>query len=144
MKKLFCLVWFSWVNNLPADFVALSNLLTTVDRWNQSAPSSTPHPHRRRFSLGSIVHLAYIYRVHKSNNNLLSSPCGHWAGSQMLDFTSKIEGTRGSLNKNSPSAHDDEKRNNKMCMWMFWAKAGKLKKEWKHLTCRMKQMFTMF
>lgn len=62
----------------------------------------------------SSVHLAYIYWVHKCNNNPPYSPCGHWAGKQMLDFTSKIEPTRGNLNKNSLLAHItlDEKRNN--------------------------------
>lgn len=62
----------------------------------------------------SSVHLAHIYRVHKRNNNPLNAPCGHQAGKQMLDFTSKIEPTRGNLNKNSLLAHvtDDEKRNN--------------------------------
>lgn len=65
-------------------------------------------------SNSSSVHLAYIYRVHKCNNNPLNAPCGHWAGKQMLDFTSKIEPTGGNLNKNSLLAHitHDEKRNN--------------------------------
>lgn len=50
-------------------------------------------------SSSGSVHLAYIYRVHKCNNNPLNAPCGHWAGKQMLDFTSKIEPSRGNLNK---------------------------------------------
>lgn len=36
---------------------------------------------------------------------LLNAPCGHRAGQQMLDFTSKIEPARGDRNKNSLLAH---------------------------------------
>lgn len=134
---VFPCVWLPWRliqttshtknNDIKANFTP-SNMLSTVDHGskteggNWSASSfcfSFFFPPRRTLpctcsSSSSSVHLAYIYRVHKCNNNPLNAPCGRRAGKQMLDFTSKIEPTRGDLNKNSLLAHisDDEKRNN--------------------------------
>lgn len=108
-------------------WVSVSNMLSTVDHGSKidGGEIKVLPPFSFPFFLGSTlpctcssssssVHLAYIYRVHKCNNNPLNAPCGHWAGKQTLDFTSKIEPTRGNLNKNSLLAHitDDQKRNN--------------------------------
>lgn len=100
-------------------------MLTTVDRGsktqegNWSASSFSIFLRRTLPSTcSSSVHLAYIYRVHKCNNNLLNAPCGHCAGKQMLDFTSKIEHSRGYLNKNSLLAHlQAMKRGTTAHMW---------------------------